>query len=278
MNSVQIIKEVIELIEENSDANLEYFMKHLPISKVHFRREFKKYTGISFQKYVNQRKLANSLSLLLNTRKRIIDIAMESNFKYEQSFIRAFKNEFGISPNQFRKNPRCLRITYKNFHDLKYIDQSRILCPIIEFIPSFSVFYEKTFEEVNGNATEIAFDFVKNYSFLIDKQISYFGITTEEGYTPAFYGLKSTPHSLTQFRLPAGIYLSFSYIGNHTYQFLNKKNNIEFINKSSSFLSTLEKCGYRFPMHYELVENKNCTSNQTILNWKWPIEIYDHFG
>jgi AraC family transcriptional regulator len=48
---------------------------------------------------------------LLYTDKNILDIALDYGFDYEQSYIRAFKREFGITPGGLRKNGQMVKIT-----------------------------------------------------------------------------------------------------------------------------------------------------------------------
>jgi AraC family transcriptional regulator len=41
----------------------------------------------------------------------IVDIAIEYGFDYEQSYIRSFKREFGITPGSLRKNGQIVKTT-----------------------------------------------------------------------------------------------------------------------------------------------------------------------
>jgi AraC family transcriptional regulator len=44
-----------------------------------------------------------SLERLLGTNCKLLDIALEYGFEYEQSYLRSFKREFGVTPGKFRK-------------------------------------------------------------------------------------------------------------------------------------------------------------------------------
>lgn len=74
------------------------------ISDIHLQRLFKFMFGIPLASYIRSRRLALSIESLLNTNLRIIDIASEYDFEHEQTYIRAFKREYGISPSEYRKS------------------------------------------------------------------------------------------------------------------------------------------------------------------------------
>ena len=77
----------------------------------HLRRLFKFTFGQPLGTYIRSRKLSSSIDDLLYTDKNIVDIALEYGFDYEQSYIRAFKREFGITPGGLRKSGKIERIT-----------------------------------------------------------------------------------------------------------------------------------------------------------------------
>lgn len=56
---------------------------------------------VSFYRYVTQRRLIAAKSLILQNLP-MEDVAVQSGFSDYSSFYRAFKQEFGISPRQYR--------------------------------------------------------------------------------------------------------------------------------------------------------------------------------
>ena len=75
-------------------------------SKYHFHRQFALYAGINVARYIQLMRLKRaSHRLVFDESARIIDIALESGFENPESFSRAFKNSFGQTPSQFRKQP-----------------------------------------------------------------------------------------------------------------------------------------------------------------------------
>lgn len=88
------------------ELTLEQLSQVANFSKYHFQRQFSEYTGISVFRYVQLMRLKRaSYRLVFNRLERIIDIALDAGFENPESFSRAFKNTFGQTPSEFRKNP-----------------------------------------------------------------------------------------------------------------------------------------------------------------------------
>jgi AraC-like DNA-binding protein len=83
----------------NSDILAEKYT----LSERHLRKLFKFAFKQPLGGYIRSRRLAASLDDLLKTNFNILDIALEYGFEYEQSYRRAFKHEFGITPGEYRK-------------------------------------------------------------------------------------------------------------------------------------------------------------------------------
>ena len=67
-------------------------------------REFKKYTGKTLVSYINDLKLNYACNLLKNTTFPLWSIANTVGFSSQAHFTRLFKERYGITPLQFRKN------------------------------------------------------------------------------------------------------------------------------------------------------------------------------
>lgn len=74
----------------------------------YFSEYFKKQTGIKFCSYVQKLRLEFSVSLLKLSDLSIKEIADQSGFNSAAYFSNAFKDYFGISPEQFRKSQHKL--------------------------------------------------------------------------------------------------------------------------------------------------------------------------
>ncbi|MBP8083134.1 MAG: helix-turn-helix domain-containing protein [Spirochaetes bacterium] len=98
----------------------------------HFHRIFAACTGITLSDYIRRRRLSLAAEEMCRKNKRIIDIAYDFRFSHEQSFIRAFKREFGITPGTFRKRKIPLtifpRITASTILNKNKNDYQIVLC------------------------------------------------------------------------------------------------------------------------------------------------------
>lgn len=105
MNYLNQVQTGIDYIEAHLDFDftLGEVAKAAGISQWHFQRIFKALTNETLKTYIRSRRLANALEKLLVTDARIIDIALEAGFDSQESFTRAFKKAFDMTPNEYRK-------------------------------------------------------------------------------------------------------------------------------------------------------------------------------
>jgi AraC family transcriptional regulator len=72
-------------------------------SVYHFCRMFNQVTDHPPYDYLMRRRLSESASALLRSDRKIIDIALDYQFKNPETFSRAFKRMFGTQPSRLRK-------------------------------------------------------------------------------------------------------------------------------------------------------------------------------
>ena len=110
------------------------------LSSVHLRRLFKFAFGRTIGAYIRSRKLAASMENLLLTDRNVLDIALEYGLEYEQSYIRAFKREFGLTPGELRKTGQIIKITPPlQLFNSNRLEDGLLFGPDIVFIPQFHV-------------------------------------------------------------------------------------------------------------------------------------------
>lgn len=144
MDYVEEIQRGIDYIEQRLDEpiDLPSVSRAAGISHAHFQRIFKVVTGETLKAYVRSRRLAGALELLSGTEMRILDVAIASGFESQESFARAFKRLFGLTPTEYRaigaRNlfPRKLRFDEAY---LTHLDGSMSLEPTIEERPAMAV-------------------------------------------------------------------------------------------------------------------------------------------
>lgn len=100
------IEKVVQYIKNNyhQKLSLQQIAKNEYISFGHLSRLFKKEVGIGFSQYVNQLKFESILHELINTSKKVYQIAEEHGFSNIKQFILQFKKKYNATPAQFRKN------------------------------------------------------------------------------------------------------------------------------------------------------------------------------
>jgi AraC family transcriptional regulator len=100
---------VFDYIEQHLGEvlDVEQLSRVASFSKFHFHRQFSMYAGIGVSAYVRMVRLRHaSFRLVFRKQQRITDIALDVGFDNPESFSRAFRQAFGQSPSQFRKQPQ----------------------------------------------------------------------------------------------------------------------------------------------------------------------------
>lgn len=82
---------------------IEDIAKEHYINLYHLSHSFKKLTGYSPKQYLIHTRLARAKELLYHTQEPIGTISFKCGFSDTSNFIRLFKAEVGITPNQYRK-------------------------------------------------------------------------------------------------------------------------------------------------------------------------------
>jgi len=104
-NYLAQIQRGIDYIEANLDFDITpaQVAEQAGISQWHFQRIFSALTNETLKIYIRSRRLAISLDKLLVTDIKIIDIALSAGYESQESFTRAFKKAFNLTPNEYRK-------------------------------------------------------------------------------------------------------------------------------------------------------------------------------
>ncbi len=124
MTYLDQVQKGIDYIEANLDFDiaLRDVAEAASISQWHFQRIFKALTNETLKTYIRSRRMANALEKLINTEDRIIDIALRAGFESHESFSRAFKKQFFMTPNEYRKLGEKSRFLKKIQFDSAYLE------------------------------------------------------------------------------------------------------------------------------------------------------------
>ena len=86
----------------NEDISLDDVAEISGFSKYHFSRLFKEFSGTSYYKYLNQKRIEFAEQLLLDPEINITEAAVRSGFNSISAFISMFKQIKGCTPTEFR--------------------------------------------------------------------------------------------------------------------------------------------------------------------------------
>lgn len=102
---VKAIKNIIDMLQAYpaDKHSLDDLAAQAQMSKFHFLRSFKDYTGITPHAYLNQLRLDRAFQLLTRTDKTSAEIAAECGFSDQPHFMRSFKRLWGITPGSIKR-------------------------------------------------------------------------------------------------------------------------------------------------------------------------------
>lgn len=92
---------------------LESVANELYLNPEYFSRFFKKYMGVTFLKYLNIIRLEHAYIDLVNTDNTISQIIEHNGFTNDKMFIKLFKDKYGCSPNEKRKQLKINKLLIK---------------------------------------------------------------------------------------------------------------------------------------------------------------------
>lgn len=100
-----LIEKSIDYIHSNfsKDLTLEELSMQAFLSRSHFCRLFKEYTGITVKEFMRRIRINEACRLLSTTNKKIADIAYEVGYNDNKNFSFLFKKLVGKTPKEYRK-------------------------------------------------------------------------------------------------------------------------------------------------------------------------------
>lgn len=100
------IEEYAVLHLADPDLSLKGIAQHFDLSAAYLGKIFKSVSGQSFAAFLMQRRLELSRTALLETKKTVAEIAVQSGFSNATYFTTAFKNAYDMTPTAFRNQIR----------------------------------------------------------------------------------------------------------------------------------------------------------------------------
>ena len=232
MKLYSLYENMLYEIEKNlgNDPTADKLANGLFVSSVHLQRLFKEAFGVPLAGYIRSRKLAASLDMLLNSKAAILDIAVTFGFEHAQSYIRAFKGEFGLTPGELRKTGQIVSIKPPiQMFPANRLSEGVLFGPKIVFVPEFhcvGISHVVPYSSDADVAAGMARDFYLNHINKIPNiklPDVYFGITkfSEDAdystYIPSVCvrDLSEVPEGFVASVIPSCLCVKFHYIGEH---------------------------------------------------------------
>jgi len=285
------IENAVEYIEKNLNTNLtvDTISDNIYLSKFHFQRIFKSITGKGLIEYTRSRKLTKSLEDLINTNLPIGKIALRYSYDYEQSFTRAFKSEFGVSPTDYRKEQKIVNITPKADVELLIeLENAVIIKPFHVSRPSFTIGgvlnkVDNIDNEKNYKSTNVAIDFFYNHKQNIrsarDENI-YYGYTyRDDTCVDSTYYLSALeidektmmPDTFSKITVPPSNYTVFKFIGFFSPEKITWQHMVDIWNFKDDYLLKDKNENIKSYFHFEYINMKICSENYCELDLYVPI-------
>ncbi|MEI9813309.1 MAG: helix-turn-helix domain-containing protein [Acidobacteriota bacterium] len=86
----------------DDDASLEAVAASVGVSRFHLSRAFAASAGTSLARYVRSRRLSEAAKSLSAGAPDILDLALGAGYGSHEAFTRAFRQHFGLTPDQYR--------------------------------------------------------------------------------------------------------------------------------------------------------------------------------
>ena len=292
LNIHGLLAQVLFDIEQNLNqkVNAQSLAKGVAISPAHLQRLFRLAFDRPLAGYIRARKLAASLAALYKTNHRVVDIALEYGFEYEQSYIRAFKREYGLTPGEARFGGRFVDIT----PPLQLLNNNKMgddlfFGPEIVMVPEFYVVGRRHLmprrrcpETVPRVGADFFFNDWPNIPHKADGVV-YIGLTqledaarsdTVNNYTPSTIVKKiaDVPAGLVANTIPAGMYARFRYIGQHHYLEISSKTAAAMLEALDAYYYD-EEAGFRLhpEMSFERIDEADYDGVFCKMEWFAPV-------
>ena len=90
------------------DLTLAKVAENCGVSRYHLAHAFGETTGMSVMEYVRGRRLSEAANNLAKGASNILDLALDYGYASHEAFSRAFRTQFGMTPEEVRKKPTDL--------------------------------------------------------------------------------------------------------------------------------------------------------------------------
>ena len=145
-------------------------------SPYHFHRLFTAYTGESLSTFIRRLRLERAANRLRQTFDPITEIALDAGYETPTNFGKAFRQQFGQSPSEFREENHLLDTAV--FRQARTREQTKMTPKIVNLDPQTVLFVRKTgpYSEASAAAFGALLPFDYGHK-LIDKETQMIGMS-----------------------------------------------------------------------------------------------------
>jgi AraC-like DNA-binding protein len=103
--SPRVMTQIVERVDTllRVKASLDDISSGFGLSPSHFARKFRQSTGLSLNRFMNRRRICQSLALLKTGRTPLVQLSLELGFCSQSHFTRVFSKFTGLTPYQFMR-------------------------------------------------------------------------------------------------------------------------------------------------------------------------------
>ncbi len=158
MENCELIRKAVKYIDNviSNEITIEDVAKNAGFSVNYFNRIFRNHTGFNVMEYARFRRLSRAARILRSSPQRdILSIALDCGYESHEGFIRAFKEQYGKTPSEYRDNMKD--------KPLVWADNELNATAVSEFHYSLPEFFQKDANDV--------------INYLLDKDAKRYGYT-----------------------------------------------------------------------------------------------------
>ena len=161
---LESINKAIAFIESNSttDIQLKDIATQAALSQYHFHRVFKSLTGDTTKDFLTRLRLEKAALKLKHSQNDIGQIAFDCGYENHETFTRAFKDYFGLTPLEYRNSIAELTTNKQNEYGKANIDLNalNVQGPVIKTIPDLHLAYIRhtgSYDKVGSSFQKLMF-------------------------------------------------------------------------------------------------------------------------
>lgn len=233
MDHLESVSEAVEYIETHikDRLTLNGIAKEAMMSRYYFHRVFRLIVNRSLMEYIRLRRLTLSAADIA-ANKKILDVALDYGFNSEETYIRAFKKAFKMTPGEFKKTGKNLvlferwepadtnlvKLSKGSIFEPAIVYKNSVLIKGIECHTTFEdnfkdrTVWDTCYKMVREGRQQIPN--IKNPQYLYGI-VQFKDFKTRFDYFAGFEVTESgTPADLRELNIAANKYAVFKYIGN----------------------------------------------------------------